>query len=149
MDSDASFFNKKGIFSLTLVFVAAVYVIWLRMSAPASNVATTPTTPSASSTPVTGSAYADGTYTGAAVNAYYGILQVQAVIRGGKIADVVFLQYAHDQDTSILVNTRAMPLLIQEAIQAQSATVDGVSGATATSAAFTESLKSALAQASA
>ena len=91
--------------------------------------------------------YADGSYTGTAADAYYGIVQVQAIIRGGKIADVRFLQYPNEHDNSRRINSEAMPLLTQEAIAAQSARVDGVSGATATSEAFAESLASALAQA--
>jgi uncharacterized protein with FMN-binding domain len=89
--------------------------------------------------------YADGSYTGSAADAYYGTVQVKAVISGGKIADVQFLQYPNDRSTSRYINSQAMPLLTQEAIQAQSANVSGVSGATATSDAFVQSLTSALA----
>ncbi len=89
--------------------------------------------------------YADGSYTGSAADAYYGTVQVKAVIQGSKITDVVFLQYPNDRSNSISINSQAMPLLTQEAIQAQSAQVDGVSGATFTSGAFKESLAAALA----
>ena len=91
--------------------------------------------------------YTDGTYTGAAENAYYGTLQVAAVIQNGAIADVKFLQYANDRSTSRYINAQAMPQLTQEAISVQSANVDIVSGATFTSEAFQKSLASALAQA--
>lgn len=91
--------------------------------------------------------YKDGTYTGSVADAFYGNIQVQAVITGGKITDVIFLQYPNDRNTSIEINTQAMPLLKQEAIQVQSAQVDGVSGATASSGAFVESLTNALKQA--
>ncbi len=91
--------------------------------------------------------YKDGTYTGSAADAFYGNIQVQAVIRGGRIEDVIFLQYPSDRSTSIAINTQAMPYLKQEAIQAQSAQVDIVSGASDTSQAFQQSLESALAQA--
>ena len=80
-------------------------------------------------------------------DAYYGNVQVQAVISGGKITAVNFLQYPNDRSNSIRINTQAMPYLQQEAIQAQSAQVDGVSGASATSAAFVQSLTVALNQA--
>lgn len=89
--------------------------------------------------------YADGSYTGSVADAYYGSVQVKAVIRGGKIADVQFLQYPNDRSNSRYINDQAMPLLTQEAIQAQSAQVSGVSGATFTSDAFVQSLTSALA----
>lgn len=91
--------------------------------------------------------YKDGTYTGSVADAFYGNVQVEAVIKNGRIADVKFLQYPNEQRTSIEINQQAMPYLTQEAIQAQSAQVDGVSGATQTSRAFIESLQSALGQA--
>ena len=91
--------------------------------------------------------YRDGTYTGDPADAYYGTIQVSALIQGGKITDVQFLQYPNDRQTSIEVNTQAMPYLKAEAIQAQNANVDIVSGATDSSYAFRQSLASALNQA--
>ncbi len=92
-------------------------------------------------------AYRNGSYTGSAADAYYGTVQVRAMVQGGKVSNVEFLQYPNDRGTSIYINGIAMPQLVQEAIAAQSAQVDGVSGATATSQAFVQSLASALAQA--
>jgi len=92
--------------------------------------------------------YKNGTYTGSVADAFYGNIQVQVTISGGQITDVQFLQYPSDRRTSIEINSQAMPLLRQEAIQAQSAQVAGVSGATASSQAFIQSLGSALSQAS-
>jgi uncharacterized protein with FMN-binding domain len=89
--------------------------------------------------------YVDGSYTGSPADAYYGTVQVKAIIKNGQLADVQFLQYPSDRNTSRYINGQAMPLLTQEAIQAQSAQVDGVSGATFTSQAFQQSLASALA----
>lgn len=91
--------------------------------------------------------YKNGTYTGSVADAFYGNIQVQAIISSGKISDVNFLQYPNDRNTSIMINTQAMPYLKQEAIQAQSANVDIVSGASDTSQAFQQSLQSALSQA--
>lgn len=105
----------------------------------------TPPTPTA--TAVSNGRYKNGTYTGSVADAFYGNIQVQAVISGGRITDVIFLQYPNDRSTSIYINSQAMPYLKQEAIQAQSANVAGVSGASATSQAFIESLQSALNQA--
>jgi len=95
----------------------------------------------------TGNTYRDGTYTGPAEDAYYGNVQVQAIIQGGRITQVKFLQYPNDRPNSVAINQQAIPYLQQEAIQAQSAQVNGVSGATDTSIAFTQSLSSALRQA--
>ena len=91
--------------------------------------------------------YADGTYTGNVADAYYGNMQVQITIQNGKISDVQFLQYPNDRSTSIRKNQMAMPVLKSEAISSQNANVDIVSGATATSQAFIQSLSSALSQA--
>lgn len=104
-------------------------------------------TSSSSNPPVTNTKYKDGEYTGDSVDAYYGNLQVKAVISDGKITDVQFLDYPHDRRTSVEINSQATPMLKQEAIQAQSANVDIVSGATATSQAFIQSLQSALVKA--
>lgn len=91
--------------------------------------------------------YADGTYTGSQADAYYGTVQVQATIQNGVLADVSFLQYPSDRRTSQSINGRAMPILKSEAIQAQNANVNIVSGATDTSMAFQQSLADALTQA--
>ncbi len=91
--------------------------------------------------------YADGTYTGDPADAYYGTIQVAAIIQNGKLADVQFLQHPNDRNTSIRINDYAMPILRQEAISVQSANVDIVSGATDSSGAFQQSLASALVQA--
>jgi uncharacterized protein with FMN-binding domain len=119
------------------------------------NSQSTPTQPSNSNSqltaqpttaPIRGS-YKNGTYNGSVQDAFYGSLQVQAVIANGKITDVIFLQYPNDNRTSQYVNSQADPMLKQEAIQAQSAQVDIVSGASASSQAFQASLADALSQA--
>ncbi|HSX39908.1 MAG TPA: FMN-binding protein [Candidatus Saccharimonadales bacterium] len=91
--------------------------------------------------------YKDGTYTGSAVDAFYGIVQVRATISNSKISDVKFLQYPNDRDTSREISSQSTPVLRQEAINSQSANVDIVSGATQTSEAFIQSMKFALDQA--
>lgn len=116
-----------------------------------------PTTPQSNANPTSGmmlptsmpmmGRYKNGTYTGSVQDAFYGNIQVQAVITNGKISDVIFLQYPNDNQNSQFINGQAMPLLKQEAIQAQSAQVDIVSGASASSQAFQISLADALNQA--
>ncbi|MBI5004503.1 FMN-binding protein [Candidatus Kaiserbacteria bacterium] len=93
--------------------------------------------------------YTDGSYTGSTVDVYYGLVQVKAIVQRGTLTDVKFLQYPSDRRTSVEINSQAMPLLTQEAIKAQSAKVNGVSGATDTSMGFIRSLGDALAQAKA
>ncbi|HET8575079.1 MAG TPA: FMN-binding protein [Candidatus Paceibacterota bacterium] len=99
-----------------------------------------------SSSPSTGK-YKDGTYTGSSVNAYYGDVQVAAVISGGKMTDIKILDFPNTHETSVIINHQALPSLKQEAIQNQNADVHVISGATFTSEAFRNSLASALLQA--
>jgi uncharacterized protein with FMN-binding domain len=106
-----------------------------------SNSSTTDTTAPVATANIT---YKDGEYTGDAADAFYGNIQVKATISGGKLTDVQFLQYPNDRHDSVEINQAAMPKLKQEAIQAQSANVSGVTGATDTSQAFVQSLGSAL-----
>lgn len=108
-----------------------------------SQVSATPV-PTATPTPHPNSPYRDGQYTGDSVDAYYGYIQVQVTISGGKISDLAFLDYPHDRRTSVEINSQALPYLKQEAIAAQSANVDIISGATDSSRAFIQSLQSAL-----
>ena len=102
-------------------------------------------TPTPAPTPKPLGEYKDGSYTGSVVDAFYGNIQAKAVVRGGKLTDVIFLQYPSDRRTSVQINTQAMPYLKSEAIQSQSANVNTVSGASDSSQAFRESLGSALA----
>lgn len=97
--------------------------------------------------PVVTGLYRNGRYTGSIADAYYGNVQVVAVISGGEISDVQFLDYPKDRQTSLQKSMRAMPILISEAIAIQDSNVDTVSGASFTSTAYRESLASALAQA--
>lgn len=106
-----------------------------------------PLSPTPTPTPVSRGQYADGSYVGSVADAYYGYVQVKATVQGGKITAVDFLRYPNDRRTSEYINSQAMPYLESEALQAQSAQVDTVSGATDTSMAFRESLASALAKA--
>lgn len=88
--------------------------------------------------------YKDGAYTGPQVDAYWGTVQVRAIVQNGKIANVQFLKYPSDRRTSVRINTIAIPYLQSETIQAQNANVDVISGATLTSEAFAQSLQAAL-----
>jgi len=108
-----------------------------------------PTTAAGASTTQAPGSGRDGVYLGATANAYWGDVQVQVTIANGQITDVQFVTYPDHRSRSVSINTRAMPILVQEAIAAQSAQVDIVSGATDTSEAFIHSLSTALAEAAA
>ncbi len=110
---------------------------------------TSTTASTTNTTTVANALYKEGQYNGSIADAYYGNVQVRAIIQGGKLTDVQFLSYPNDRNQSIEINSRALPILKSEAIKAQSAQVDIVSGATNTSNAFINSLSSALSQAKA
>ena len=105
--------------------------------------------PVASSAPLSnaGGQLKDGSYQGSVADAYYGNVQVQANVKNGQLVSVRILQYPSDRNTSRYINSQALPMLKQEAIQAQSSQVDFISGATLTSNAFVQSLTAALGQA--
>jgi uncharacterized protein with FMN-binding domain len=158
---------KKTIVSAILIGIFVLYCFLHAQAAPVAIVPTaTPTSRSSSSstpTPIltatpgttptpgttssSGSTYKNGTYTGNVVDAQWGVVQVQVVIQNGKITSVQFLQYPNERNRSVEINNYADPILVNEAIQAQSAKVDIVSGATDTSEAFIQSLSNALSQA--
>jgi uncharacterized protein with FMN-binding domain len=101
--------------------------------------------------PATATATAGSTTTflGSVVPNRYGNVQVQVVKRAGKIVDVRAVQLPDADGKSRDINRVAAPLLKQQALTAQSATVDGVSGATYTSDGYRQSLQAALDQAAA
>jgi uncharacterized protein with FMN-binding domain len=90
------------------------------------------------------SSYKDGTYTGKVADTPYGPVQITAIISGGKITDVNFLEMPTDEQRSRTITAQAKPMLKQAAITAQSASIDFVSGATSTSYGYQESLQAAL-----
>lgn len=89
-------------------------------------------------------AKAGGTYAGAVVQTRYGPVQVQITVQAGKITDVTALQLTDAERRSVMISNQAAPLLRDEVLQAQSANVQTISGATITSDAYLSSLQAAL-----
>lgn len=85
-----------------------------------------------------------GTATGDAVDTRYGSAQVRVTVRNGKIVAIQALQLQGNDPRSVEISSSAEPTLQQEALAGQTANVDAVSGATYTSASYTQSLQSAL-----
>ncbi|MFJ1793998.1 FMN-binding protein [Kitasatospora griseola] len=100
--------------------------------------------PSASSTAASGGAR---TVTGSAINTRYGPVQVRVTLDGSAISKIDVIQYPNRDRRDQEINSYAVPELNQEAMAAQSAHIDVVSGATYTSDGYTRSLQSALDQA--
>jgi uncharacterized protein with FMN-binding domain len=94
-----------------------------------------------------GSGLEDGTYRGAGAKNPYGTIQVSIKVTGGKIvaADATY-PTANDSGT---INPPAIAQLKEATLQAQSAEVDAVSGATFTSESYVKSLQAALDEAGA
>lgn len=88
----------------------------------------------------------NGVFRGTASVNPYGPVQVTIKVANGRITAVT-ATHATSPARTLQVNRRAIPLLRQEALQAQSAQIDTVSGATYTSRSFAASLQSALAAA--
>jgi uncharacterized protein with FMN-binding domain len=106
-------------------------------------------TPTPSASPATGGAYVDGTVSGATVNTRFGPVQVEVAISSGRIVEIVALQLPSGDRRSVELSEYAAGVLREDALQAQSADLDLVSGATYTSTAYVRSLQSALDQAQA
>jgi uncharacterized protein with FMN-binding domain len=92
-----------------------------------------------------GSTSGTRTATGPEVNYSWGVLAVKITVSGGKITRVG-LAYLDDggNPRSQSIDQQAIPVLEQQALQAQSANIQGVSGASYTTAGFDQSLQSAL-----
>ncbi|WP_033355598.1 FMN-binding protein [Kitasatospora aureofaciens] len=103
------------------------------------------TTPgrSASPAPATGGG-ATRKVSGDTVNTRYGPVQVQVTLAGSRITTVDVVKYPTQDRRDREINADALPVLNQEAISAQNAQIDAVSGATYTSDGYIRSLQSAL-----
>jgi uncharacterized protein with FMN-binding domain len=84
------------------------------------------------------------TFTGSVAQTQWGPVQVQIEVTGSKITDVAVVQYPQENPKDQQINAYAVPILVDETMQAQSATIDMVSGATVTSTGYVQSLQAAL-----
>ncbi|WP_411089175.1 FMN-binding protein [Streptomyces sp. 061-3] len=91
-----------------------------------------------------GSSTAARSVTGDSEQTRFGPVQVKITVEGSKITNVTVLQYPSDNPKDQQINSYALPTLNQEAISAQSAEIDAVSGATFTSDGYIDSLQSAI-----
>jgi uncharacterized protein with FMN-binding domain len=117
-------------------------------AAPATVPATRPPTRSSTADPTTAPPTTapprQQTFTGDDVPNQYGDVQVQIVVQGRQLVDVQPLQLPSSHQRSYEISQEAAPVLRQEALQAQSAQIDLLSGATFTSESYAQSLQSAL-----
>ena len=94
----------------------------------------------------TGKGSYSGTLTGQAIQIPFGTVQVKVVYQNGKITDVQAVQLPSGDRHTNQISQYAGPQLRTQALQAQSASINGVSGATYTSYGYQQSLQSALDQ---
>ncbi len=137
---------------IAITFAATVSVVVLLFSYRTSTDSTPVavgrplgTQPTRTTNPATpGSTGGGGTFTGSAADTRYGPVQVQITVAGGKITDAQAVQYPQESGRDVRINSAAVPELNQETLQAQSAQIDTVSGATYTSEGYQQSLQSAI-----
>jgi uncharacterized protein with FMN-binding domain len=116
----------------------------------ATNSAAATTQPTATAAPVETTApvtstVKDGTFTGPSVDVNYGNVQVMITVSNGKITDAVAVKAPKGKNDRY--TNMAVPILKQQTLQAQSANIQGASGASYTSYGWFKSLQGALAQA--
>ena len=116
-----------------------------KKTATKATTTTTPVAPAQTQAPTTPqSASVTGTFSGIAAPTAYGPVQVQITLNNGKITGATALTYPQNSGRDRQINSQAIPLLIQETLQAQSANIQGVGGASYTSQGWYDSLVSAL-----
>ncbi len=84
------------------------------------------------------------TFTGSVAQTRWGPVQVRIEVAGSRITAVQVVQYPDENPKDQQINAYAVPILVDETLQAQSANIDMVSGATVTSVGYVQSLQAAL-----
>jgi uncharacterized protein with FMN-binding domain len=81
---------------------------------------------------------------GSVAQTRWGPVQVRVTLSGHRITDVTAIVYPSGTGNDQSINSYALPLLRKQVLSAQSAQIDGVSGATVTSDGYRQSLQAAL-----
>ena len=87
------------------------------------------------------------TYDGAAAATRFGDVQVRITVTDGVLTDATAIAYPNGDRHDQQINAYAIPILEAATVEAQSANLDMVSGATVTSRGYVASLQDALDQA--
>lgn len=132
---------RRSISALLMTAVATVSVSCTSTDSSPSTPAATPTPPAPAGKPAS-----SGTFIGPAEYMQWGPVQVTLTVKDRRLTDVQ-ASAPMERPRSAFINEQAVPLLRQETLQAQSASIDLISGATLTSEAFAASLQAALGQA--
>lgn len=86
----------------------------------------------------------DGTYDGDTVQTRYGPMQIEVVIKNGKIDSAIALQQPNGDRTSQQINAQVIPMLNNAIVQYQTLNFGNVSRATFSTNGYKESAQSAL-----
>jgi uncharacterized protein with FMN-binding domain len=130
------------VLGVTAAATAALVAFHPQRAAIPVTASTTPAPASSGSSTKSGK-----TVDGAVESNQYGNVQVRVTVANGKIVDVSALQLPQGDPRSAQISSYAEPQLRQEALTAQSASINTVSGASYTSAGYQASLQSAIAKA--
>ena len=112
---------------------------------PAATQSATASPAATQTTAAATSAVKDGTFTGPSVNVNYGNVQVKITVVNGRITDAVAIKAPSGKNDRY--TNMSVPVLKQQTLKAQSANIQGVSGASYTSYGWFTSLQGALAAA--
>jgi uncharacterized protein with FMN-binding domain len=153
---------SRAVIALFATLAGVAWILGYKVTPHTAGIAATapgePSSPAEQASPGTGSggtppsptpkpAGATGSFTGSDVPNRFGDVQVKLVISNGRVTDVQAVQLPSDRAQSVYISQVAGPILRSEVIQAQSARIDIVSGATYTSQSYAQSVESALQQA--
>lgn len=117
-----------------------------KTTAPGSTKTTKPTAAPTTTKPPPPGGLKAGTFAGAPSTNEYGTIKVTITVSGGKVTNLA-ASYPTSPSRTASINSNAIPKLRQEALTAQSAKINTISGATYTSGSYKISLQSALDQA--
>jgi uncharacterized protein with FMN-binding domain len=105
-------------------------------SRPSSTATTAPKASQAGTSPQT--------VLGSTLSNQFSQLQVKLTVASGRITNVGFTTFTANDGNSMQIDQYAVPILIKETIAAQSAHIQGVSGATYTTTLYEQSLQAAI-----
>jgi uncharacterized protein with FMN-binding domain len=132
--------------TITIVVLLFGYHTSTNKSTSAATVpsASAPTTTSSPQGGSSGNSSNIKTYTGSVAQTRWGPVQVKITVQDGKLTKVTVLQQPNGNRRDQEINDQALPILIDETVNAQSAKIDMVSGATVTSEGYLQSLQAAI-----
>jgi uncharacterized protein with FMN-binding domain len=139
---------KKSYAVLGATFAGFAGVIALHAVSPSSHLALpgSPTTTSPSSGTTTTPAGGLRSAVGASEQFGYGAISLKVTAQGSRIVSISVASLQTAESYSQSLADQVVPMLTNEALAAQSANIQGVSGASYTSAGYAQSLQSALTQ---